>query len=141
MAANKCDICGKTAYPLESVKAIDKVFHKWCFKCAECQITLNLKNFKGVEGKIYCSTHAPVDRASTSADDFTVKSNTDAQKKNTEARAAQLSAQKGTGENPHQVVDFTSQSQLEAQKKNTEARSAQLSTQKGTGETPQNNIY
>ena len=110
MAANKCNICGKTAYPLESVKALDTVFHKWCFKCAECGITLNLKNFKGVGGKVYCFTHTPVDRASTSADDYTVKSNTEAQKKNVEARSAQLATQKGTGDAITQVADFTTAS-------------------------------
>ena len=29
----KCDACGKTAYPVESVKIQDLVFHKKCFKC------------------------------------------------------------------------------------------------------------
>jgi cysteine/glycine-rich protein len=30
---SKCDICAKTAYPLESVNAIEKTYHKTCFKC------------------------------------------------------------------------------------------------------------
>ncbi len=82
MANPKCDICGKTAYPLESVKAIEKTYHKWCFKCmqslvlwdssffshflsgTECGLVLNLKNFKGRDGKVYCFTHTPVDRTS-----------------------------------------------------------------------------
>jgi hypothetical protein len=104
MAAVKCVICSKTAYPLESIKALDQTYHKICFKCNVCGITLNVKNFKGVDGHVYCATHTPVDRSSTAEGDFTIKSATDAQKKNSEARAAQLAAQKGTGETPHQVM-------------------------------------
>ena len=33
MPESKCDVCGKTAYPLESVNAIEKIYHKGCFKC------------------------------------------------------------------------------------------------------------
>jgi LIM and SH3 domain protein 1 len=82
-------------------KALDTVFHKWCFKCAECSITLNVKSFKGVGGKVYCATHVPVDRSSTSDGDYTLKSNAEAQKKNTDAKSVQLGAQKGTGETPN----------------------------------------
>ncbi len=28
-----CVICNKTAYPLEALKALDKTYHKLCFKC------------------------------------------------------------------------------------------------------------
>ena len=136
MAATKCAVCSKTAYPLESVKALDKTYHKICFKCAVCAITLNVKSFKGVDGQVYCATHTPVDRSSTADGDYTIKSAAEAQKKNSEARSAQLAAQKGTGEAPTQVEDFTLKSQSEAQKKNSESRSAQLAAQKGTGEAP-----
>ena len=33
MSSAKCAICNKTAYPLESLKAIEKTYHKICFKC------------------------------------------------------------------------------------------------------------
>ena len=141
MAASKCDICGKTAYPLESVKAIEKVFHKWCFKCADCGLVLNTKTFKGADGAVWCSVHVPVDRASTAVGDFTVSSQVAAQKKNEDARSIQLAATKGTGDAFTQVADFTTASQMEAQKKNEEARSAQLATQKGTGEAPTGAMY
>ena len=134
MAASKCDICGKTAYPLESIKAIEKVFHKWCFKCADCCLVLNSKTFKGVEGKVWCSVHVPVDRASTAVGDFTVNSQVAAQKKNEDARSVQLAATKGTGDAFTQVADFTTSSQVAAQKKNEDARSAQLGATKGTGD-------
>jgi len=78
----KCDICGKTAYPLESVTAIEKTFHKLCFKCTVCGITLNLKNFKGFEGKIYCTTHTPkVKATSIGTDTISMKSAMSAPKK------------------------------------------------------------
>lgn len=141
MAAAKCAVCGKTAYPLESVKALDVVYHKPCFKCAVCSITLNVKTFKGVAGSVYCATHTPVDRSSTADGDFTIKSAAEAQKKNSDARSAQLAAQKGTGEAPTQVEDFTMKSQLEAQEKNSDSRGAQLAAQKGTGETPHQVMY
>ena len=60
----------------------------------------------------------------------------EAQKNNSEARSAQLGAQKGTGDAPTQIEDFVVTSQIEAQKKNSEARANQLGTQKGTGESP-----
>ncbi len=59
MSAAKCTICKKTAYPLESLTAIEKVYHKQCFKCTTCKQALNLKNFKAFDGNIYCYTHTP----------------------------------------------------------------------------------
>jgi len=79
--SSKCTVCGKTAYPLESVNAIDKVYHKLCFKCDVCGMTLNMKNFKGYQGKIYCFTHTPVERTSTGADSVTTKTALNAPKK------------------------------------------------------------
>jgi len=83
----KCAACGKTAYPLESVTAIEKSFHKFCFKCSVCNTTLNLKNFKGFEGKIYCLTHTPkVKSSSITTDTVAMKTATSAPKKNSEVR-------------------------------------------------------
>jgi len=55
----KCELCGKTVYPIEAVSSSDRTWHKGCFKCeAEgCQITLTLKTFNPVGGKIFCSKH------------------------------------------------------------------------------------
>ncbi|KAI6240093.1 hypothetical protein M3Y99_00494300 [Aphelenchoides fujianensis] len=39
--------CGKTVYPMEMLKCLDKIWHKGCFKCTECGMTLNMKNYKG----------------------------------------------------------------------------------------------
>jgi hypothetical protein len=64
MPADKCVACGKTVYPLESLVADSRVFHKLCFKCeAEgCGIKLELKTATIVGGKIYCSKHVPKDK-------------------------------------------------------------------------------
>jgi len=63
--SNKCNSCGKTVYPAEALQAMNVVWHKGCFKCQQegCGITLNLKTFKGHEGKIYCSKHVPTYKA------------------------------------------------------------------------------
>jgi LIM domain len=63
MANPKCESCNKTVYPLEKIPAGNKFYHKWCFKCTECQAKLDLKNFKAVSDKVYCNVHAPVDRS------------------------------------------------------------------------------
>jgi len=60
-SSTKCSACGKTVYPIEAVAAMDQVWHKGCFKCQGegCGLTLNLKTFTGVEGKVYCKQHTP----------------------------------------------------------------------------------
>jgi len=72
MSGKKCEICQKTAYPLEgytlNLTVGERTYHKACFKCATCQQTLNLKNYKAVEGAIYCSVHAPKPKGSVIVD-------------------------------------------------------------------------
>eukprot|EP01114_Cavostelium_apophysatum_P012679 TRINITY_DN2896_c0_g2_i1.p1 TRINITY_DN2896_c0_g2~~TRINITY_DN2896_c0_g2_i1.p1 ORF type:complete len:607 (-),score=151.61 TRINITY_DN2896_c0_g2_i1:54-1874(-) len=73
----KCAVCDKTVYPMEQISALNKSFHKLCFKCEVCKITLNLKNFKGSavsgEMKPYCSTHYPTEKPSQIADSLSHK--------------------------------------------------------------------
>jgi len=131
MAAAKCAACGKTAYPLESLNAVDKVFHKICFKCEVCGTTLHVKNFKGYQGKIYCFTHTPVERTSTAADSVTTQNALKAPKKSAEGLG---NVQKGTGETPNVGIEtVTTQNALKAPKKVAEGLGH---VQKGTGETP-----
>lgn len=59
MSNPKCGVCAKTVYPMELVTAAGKSFHKFCFKCEKCKTTLNLKNFKAHDGKIWCTVHYP----------------------------------------------------------------------------------
>jgi len=80
--AAKCDVCQKTAYPMESLAASGHTYHKLCFKCSVCQQTLNLKNYKMYEKQIYCSTHTPKPKgSSTGTDSIHMKSALNAPKK------------------------------------------------------------
>ena len=54
MDSKKCAKCFKTVYPVEEVKCLDKIWHKACFKCQECGMTLNMKNYKGFDKLPYC---------------------------------------------------------------------------------------
>jgi hypothetical protein len=74
MSAKPCTKCGKNAYPLESLKAGDDTYHKLCFKCAECNVVLNLNTFKKAQGNIYCATCTPKPKATAVADDVRTKS-------------------------------------------------------------------
>eukprot|EP00727_Mastigamoeba_balamuthi_P008694 m51a1_g4447 hypothetical protein (162) ;mRNA; f:139110-140057 len=40
--SNKCPRCNKTVYANEKVRALNKDFHKSCFKCMTCNCTLQL---------------------------------------------------------------------------------------------------
>eukprot|EP01116_Phalansterium_solitarium_P002412 TRINITY_DN1241_c0_g1_i1.p1 TRINITY_DN1241_c0_g1~~TRINITY_DN1241_c0_g1_i1.p1 ORF type:complete len:217 (-),score=47.40 TRINITY_DN1241_c0_g1_i1:113-763(-) len=100
----KCEACGKTAYPLESVTALEKTFHKACFKCTTCKMTLNLKNFKGYEGLIYCVPHTPTPKATAVADSVAVKAALNAPKKKAEGLST---AHRGARETAPGTADFT----------------------------------
>jgi len=88
----KCTICGKTAYPLESytlnLKEGERSYHKACFKCSEngCNTTLNLKNYKAVEGLIYCVVHAPKPKGTVIVDTITLNTALNAPKKDSGVR-------------------------------------------------------
>jgi hypothetical protein len=75
MSGKPCAVCNKTAYPLESysinISGVgEKTFHKTCFKCSfeengkGCSTTVNMKNYKAVDGKVYCVPHAPKPKGS-----------------------------------------------------------------------------
>jgi len=56
--SNKCVTCGKSVYPMEMLKADEKVFHKTgCFKCSHCNSTLKLGNYAALQNKYYCKPH------------------------------------------------------------------------------------
>jgi len=64
----KCAACGKIVYPTEELKCLDQVWHKWCFKCVVCGMTLNMKNYKGYDKKPYCNAHYPTTKPTAVAD-------------------------------------------------------------------------
>ncbi|XP_060704541.1 LIM and SH3 domain protein 1-like [Hemiscyllium ocellatum] len=54
-----CARCKKIVYPTEKVNCLDKFWHKACFQCEVCKMTLNMKNYKGYDKKPYCNAHYP----------------------------------------------------------------------------------
>uniref|UniRef100_UPI00358FD38D LIM and SH3 domain protein 1-like isoform X2 n=1 Tax=Myxine glutinosa TaxID=7769 RepID=UPI00358FD38D len=63
-----CARCDKIVYPTEKVSCLDKTWHKACFHCEVCKMTLNMKNYKGYSKKPYCSAHYPKQTFTTIAD-------------------------------------------------------------------------
>ncbi|KAJ8389924.1 hypothetical protein AAFF_G00112090 [Aldrovandia affinis] len=54
-----CGRCDRIVYPTEKVNCLDKYWHKGCFSCDVCKMTLNMKNYKGFDKRPYCSVHYP----------------------------------------------------------------------------------
>uniref|UniRef100_A0A1A8G3N4 LIM and SH3 domain protein 1 n=1 Tax=Nothobranchius korthausae TaxID=1143690 RepID=A0A1A8G3N4_9TELE len=54
-----CGRCNQVVYPTEKVNCLDKYWHKGCFSCEVCKMTLNMKNYKGFEKRPYCNAHYP----------------------------------------------------------------------------------
>ncbi|XP_046404332.1 LIM and SH3 domain protein F42H10.3 isoform X2 [Ischnura elegans] len=66
--SKKCARCEKTVYPIEELKCLDKFWHKLCFKCQVCNMTLNMKTYKGYNKQPYCEAHIPKAKATTVAE-------------------------------------------------------------------------
>jgi len=59
--SKSCGLCKKMVYLPEEIRAADKSWHRWCFKCQSpgCVITLDLRSFFAHQGSIYCQKHLP----------------------------------------------------------------------------------
>lgn len=66
--SKRCARCEKAVYPLEELKCLDKIWHKGCFKCQECGMTLSMKTYKGFNKLPYCEAHIPKAKATTVAE-------------------------------------------------------------------------
>ncbi|KAK2570238.1 LIM zinc-binding domain-containing Nebulette [Acropora cervicornis] len=64
----KCARCTKTVYPVEKLSCLDKAWHKGCFSCEICKMTLTMKNYKGYDKKPYCTAHYPTTKFTAVAD-------------------------------------------------------------------------
>ncbi|KAF0765757.1 LIM and SH3 domain protein Lasp-like [Aphis craccivora] len=64
----KCARCDKVVYPIEELKCLDKAWHKQCFKCQSCGMTLNMRNYKGFNKEPYCEAHIPKAKHTTVAE-------------------------------------------------------------------------
>ncbi|XP_063423103.1 LIM zinc-binding domain-containing Nebulette-like isoform X9 [Mytilus trossulus] len=63
-----CAKCTKIVYPTEKLNCLDKIWHKGCFKCQSCNMTLNMKNYKGYNKFPYCNAHYPTSKPTQVAD-------------------------------------------------------------------------
>ena len=66
--SKRCAKCGKTVYPVEELKCLEKVWHKNCFRCQVCNMQLTMKNYKGFDKLPYCGAHVPKAKATVVAD-------------------------------------------------------------------------
>nr|CCH23115.1 LIM and SH3 domain protein 2 [Nematostella vectensis] len=64
----QCAKCAKTVYPVEKLNCLDKIWHKKCFTCQICNMTLNMKTYKGYNKYPYCNAHYPTTKPTTVAD-------------------------------------------------------------------------
>ncbi|KAJ3700678.1 hypothetical protein LUZ61_004383 [Rhynchospora tenuis] len=64
---NKCRACGKTVYVMDQQVKVkvndgagdgDSVVHKSCFRCRQCNASLQLSNYcSSADGALYCKPH------------------------------------------------------------------------------------
>uniref|UniRef100_A0A8C6UPJ5 LIM and SH3 domain protein 1 n=1 Tax=Neogobius melanostomus TaxID=47308 RepID=A0A8C6UPJ5_9GOBI len=64
----KCSRCDRVVYPVEKLNCLDKYWHKSCFSCEVCQMTLNMKTYKGYNKRPYCNAHYPTTKFTAVAD-------------------------------------------------------------------------
>ncbi|GFR92271.1 LIM and SH3 domain protein [Elysia marginata] len=53
----KCEVCAKSVYPQEQIEAGQRFFHKTCFKCSVCNMTLKLQNYSQADKVLFCKKH------------------------------------------------------------------------------------
>jgi len=65
----KCHHCGKTVYPMELIKAVEKSWHKGCFRCRaeDCGNILHLHSFGSFAGNVFCKKHVPKGKPTSTA--------------------------------------------------------------------------
>uniref|UniRef100_A0A8D2N0I7 LIM and SH3 domain protein 1 n=1 Tax=Zonotrichia albicollis TaxID=44394 RepID=A0A8D2N0I7_ZONAL len=93
-----CARCGKIVYPTEKVNCLDKFWHKSCFHCETCKMTLNMKNYKGYEKKPYCNAHYPKQSFTMVAD--TPENLRLKQQSELQSQVSPSNSQNSHGENP-----------------------------------------
>eukprot|EP00038_Savillea_parva_P009376 m.183137 g.183137 ORF g.183137 m.183137 type:complete len:457 (-) comp15731_c0_seq1:249-1619(-) len=51
---DKCNVCNETVYFSEKTSADNIVFHKKCFRCAQCNKILSVGTYAALEGQMFC---------------------------------------------------------------------------------------
>jgi len=59
-ASTKCPCCAKTAYAAESYDVDGSKYHKGCFKCVTCGVSLSMETFVSQGANLYCKRDVPV---------------------------------------------------------------------------------
>ncbi|KAK5638384.1 hypothetical protein RI129_012679 [Pyrocoelia pectoralis] len=54
---SNCKKCGRPVFQMERVIAERCIWHRNCFRCAECSKQLLVDNFESHEGTLYCKSH------------------------------------------------------------------------------------
>ncbi|KAL7747331.1 hypothetical protein RI367_007385 [Sorochytrium milnesiophthora] len=52
-----CVVCKKSVYPLEKAVADERVYHKACIRCTQCNKQLSLGNYAAIQGMFFCKPH------------------------------------------------------------------------------------
>uniref|UniRef100_A0A8C5MT61 LIM zinc-binding domain-containing Nebulette n=1 Tax=Leptobrachium leishanense TaxID=445787 RepID=A0A8C5MT61_9ANUR len=60
--------CSRHGVPSNSEAGLILYWHKGCFHCETCKMTLNMNNYKGYDKKPYCNAHYPKQTFTTVAD-------------------------------------------------------------------------
>ncbi|XP_017774525.1 PREDICTED: myosin-9 isoform X1 [Nicrophorus vespilloides] len=55
--SSNCKSCGKIVFQMEQMKAEKCIWHKNCFRCAECNKQLTVDTYQSHEGTLYCKPH------------------------------------------------------------------------------------
>lgn len=53
----ECHVCKKEVFKMEEIKAEQNIYHKYCFRCNECEKQLKVDNYQSHEGVLYCKAH------------------------------------------------------------------------------------
>jgi len=59
MNAERCSYCGKSMSPPDKLFLLNRIWHKWCFKCTVCGGLLSQLTFASCYGLPYCAEHLP----------------------------------------------------------------------------------
>ncbi|XP_041466845.1 LIM domain-containing protein 2-like isoform X2 [Lytechinus variegatus] len=57
VTSEMCIVCNRRVYPMEKITADNVIYHKTCFRCAECKACLSLGKYAALNGNVFCKPH------------------------------------------------------------------------------------